>query len=185
MRLRPRSEVLCFKGNKVLAGIADKGFVMFPGGGIDPNESAIEAAKREAYEEADRRVINCNAAHPPTVQKWPEDYAASNEGKWGKGFDGGITYWMTGSCGDHVHEDPKERHEDFEEEFKWMPVDEVMAKLKEELGDDTDWADDVKVRIKILETHKDMMRRHKVACAGRFARYLPDLVISSQSALEE
>lgn len=170
MRLRPRAEVICFKGNKVLCGINTEGdYCLFPGGGVDPNESAVQAAKREALEECDRKVTGCTVAHPATTQVWPKDYAASNEGKWGKGFDGGITYWMTGSTSDgYLHEDPKERHEDFEKIFEWKPISVVLDQLKKELGNDTDWADDVKTRIAILEAHQAMHERVKKArCAGQ------------------
>ena len=178
MRLRPRAEVISTKENRVLAGYnQEKGYVIFPGGGIDPNESAIEAAKREAFEEADRVLINCTVAHPPTVQVWPEDYAASNEGKWGKGFHGGLTYWMTGSTSkDPFHADPAERHEDYEEIFEWKPIREVIARLKQDLHGD--WAEDVKVRLKVLETHLDMQKRHKEAQLRKLATFLPRLSLN-------
>lgn len=157
MRLRPRAEVICFKGNKVLAGYHAKGYTLFPGGGIDPGESAIEAAKREAMEEADRRVITCTVAHPPTVQRWPDGYAEKKP--WSKGYDGGLTYWMTGSTSEeHAHADPAQRHKDFEPIFSWHRIDEVLARLKGEVGTNSDWADDARVRIAVLQAHQELAR---------------------------
>lgn len=163
MKLRPRAEVISFKGNKVFCGYnKDLGFCCFPGGGIDPNESAIQAAKRECLEEADRRLINCTIAHEPTVQVWPDGYAQSKGMKWAKGYQGGITYWMTGSTSvDPSHENPEERHEDFESIFEWKPIDEVLEKLKDELPGE--WEEDVKVRLKILKQHQDLHKQHKQA----------------------
>lgn len=161
MRLRPRAEVICFKRNRVLCGYnTELNCCFFPGGGIDPNESAVEAAKRECLEESDRRLINCTTAHPPTTQVWPDDYQASNEGKWGSGFHGGYTHWMTGSCSDDlVHKDPEDRHEDYETIYEMKPVKEVLDRLQAELGRGTDWEEDVKTRIAILKNHLQM---HKV-----------------------
>jgi 8-oxo-dGTP pyrophosphatase MutT (NUDIX family) len=159
MRLRPRAEVICFKDNKVLCNL-NRSYVVFPGGGIDPKESAIEAAKREAREEAARRVINCTIAHEPTVQIWPKGYAETKGGKWAAGYDGGLTHWMTGS----TSEEPQaEKHPDFEPGFAWHPVAEVLARLKREGAKESAWADDVRARIEILTAHQDLKVRLKEA----------------------
>lgn len=161
MKLRPRAEVICFKGTKVLANLT-KGFVCFPGGGIDPTESAVEAAKREAREEADRAVINCTVAHPPTVQMWKEGF---KDEAWRKGCTGGVTYWMTGSTSeDPAHSDPDDRHEDYEPGFAWHPITTVLEALRKESGGD--WADDVRVRVDVLTAHQKMFRPHKFASAN-------------------
>jgi 8-oxo-dGTP pyrophosphatase MutT (NUDIX family) len=156
VKLRPRAEVISIKGNKVLAGIASGGYVVFPGGGIDPGESAVHAAKRECLEEADRALINCTVAHPPTVQLWPKDYKPA----WAEGYDGGLTYWMTGSTSDTpFHVDPRNRHADYEDSIRWRPIDEVLQRLKHDITGD--WADDVKVRLSVLETHLKMNMVHE------------------------
>jgi 8-oxo-dGTP pyrophosphatase MutT (NUDIX family) len=161
MRLRARAEALCFKGNRVLCAFAPEGYVVFPGGGIDVDESAREAARREAAEESDRRVSDLHVAHPPTVQLWPPGYA---NGTWSKDYQGGLTYWMTGSASeDPIHVNPKERHKDFMPGFAWRPIDEVLLRLKREL--DGDWAEDSKVRVQILEAHLQIDRKIKVAAA--------------------
>ncbi len=140
MKLRERAEVICFKWPRVLCDL--RPYVCFPGGGIDPGESPIDAAKREAMEEAGRTVITCTVAHPPTVQRWGETYRM----KWQKGFDGGHTYWLTGSTSDAPADTT---HEDYQPGFKWHLVEDVIRHLKTEIHGD--WAEDVKVRLSILE----------------------------------
>lgn len=160
MKLRPRAEVICFKGTKVLSNLT-KGFVCFPGGGIDPTESAVDAAKREAREEADRVVINCTVAHPPTVQLWKDNF---KDEAWRKGCSGGMTHWMTGSTSETpVHADKADRHDDYEPGFEWHPIAKVLEALHKESGGD--WSDDVRVRIDVLTSHQKMFRPHKFASA--------------------
>jgi 8-oxo-dGTP pyrophosphatase MutT (NUDIX family) len=154
MKLRPRAEVICFKRNRVLCAFKPD-YVCFPGGGIDPKESPIEAAKREAREEAAREVINCTPAHPPTVQLWPEDYAKDKP--WSKGHTGGFTYWMTGSTSDNPLP-PADRHHDYEADMDWHPIRDVVGRLKSHLTGE--WGDDNRVRIAILETHLTMHKEH-------------------------
>lgn len=140
MNLRERAEVICFKWPRVLCDL--RPYVCFPGGGIDPGESPIDAAKREAMEEAGRQVIACTVAHPPTVQKWAKAYRE----KWQQGFDGGHTYWLTGSTSD---EPVNTKHDDYQPGFKWHLVEDVIRHLKTEMHGD--WSHDVKVRLSILE----------------------------------
>lgn len=147
MKLRPRSEVICFKRNRVLCAMKPD-YVCFPGGGVDPKESPVEAAKREGREEAGREIINCTPAHPPTVQLWPEGYAKDKP--WAKGHTGGFTFWMTGSTSENPVP-PSDRHKDYEPLMDWHPVRVVLQRLKKHLTGD--WADDNKVRIAILEAH--------------------------------
>lgn len=140
MRFRPRAEVICFKGNRVLVDL--RPYVCFPGGGIEAGESPVMAAKREALEECGRCVISVAVAHPPSTQKWPGGYRMD----WQKGFDGGITYWLTGS----TSEDPTNKtHRDYQPGFHWAPIAVVLDHLRKET--DGPWADDVAVRISILE----------------------------------
>jgi 8-oxo-dGTP pyrophosphatase MutT (NUDIX family) len=163
MRYRPRVEVFCFRGSRVLAGIADEGYVIFPGGGIDPSENAVEAAKREFAEEASRRLTNCTVAHPPTTQPWPDGY--KNDGmKWKKGYDGGHTVWMTGSCSDEL---PSLKHPDYEPSVTWRPIDDVIAMVKKAKG----WEKDNAVRLAILQAHQTMrLDRAPAKAAGVFPR---------------
>lgn len=159
MRLRPRAEALCFKDNSVFCHWKN-GYVCFPGGGVDPNESPVKAAKREFMEEADRVLMNCTVAHEPTSQVWPEGY--SKKEKWSRGYDGGLTFWMTGTTFDTpVHATASLRHPDYEEGFSFKPIREVLEKLKKE--EEGPWADDVKVRRTILETHLKMNAPYKAA----------------------
>jgi 8-oxo-dGTP pyrophosphatase MutT (NUDIX family) len=151
MRLRPRVEVLCFRDDKVLvAEDPEKHYLFFPGGGVDPKESVLDGARREAFEESDRYLRAVTVAHPPTVQLWPDDYTRHAEGRWGKGYQGGFTHWCTAVTTEHpVHAMP-DRHKDYEE-FSWRPITEVIAALKKEVNGD--WADDVRTRLQIL-THQ-------------------------------
>lgn len=143
---------MCFRGDKVLCHWKN-GFVCFPGGGAEINESPVRAAKREFMEEADRVLMNVTVANEPTTQVWPDDY--SRKEKWAKGFDGGLTYWMTGTVFDGpLHKNESARHADFEADFDWHPVSSVISQLKKEK--DGKWADDVAVRLSILETHLKM-----------------------------
>lgn len=146
MRLRPRAEIFIFKEKRVLADLTSHSYVTFPGGGIEMNETPIEAAKREAVEECARRVINLTPAHPPSVQLWPEGFSKVN--KWGKDYVGGYSHWFTGSSSD---EPEKKKHKDFQKGFDWHPVQECIDRLKHDSGGS--WGDDVRVRIKILEAH--------------------------------
>lgn len=161
MKLRPRAEVFSFKGNRVLCA-PRKTYIVFPGGGIDANESAIQAAKRECQEEAGRKLYHCTVAHPPIHQIWPKDYKV----KHGEGYDGGLTYWMIGSVGD-MPVAPAYRHEDYEPNMDWRPVKEVIAELKK-LGATSEWADDNAVRIAILSSHLKMQQKHKEAGTSPF-----------------
>jgi 8-oxo-dGTP pyrophosphatase MutT (NUDIX family) len=161
MKLRPRAEVFCFKRNQVLCGFR-KDYVVFPGGGIDPSESAKQAAIRECAEEGGRRLINCTVAHPPTTQIWAPEYQKSRRGKDPEDYEGSYTYWMTGSTS-RVPVPPPDRHADYEPTMDWHPVSRVIVRLQRELKGD--WADDVKVRIKVLETHLEMQRKHAEAGA--------------------
>jgi len=162
MRLRPRAEVVSFKDAARVLCHFDHGYVVFPGGGIESNESAVHAAKRECLEESDRILINCTVAHPPTLQLWPEGYANGKGMKWAEGYRGGLSYWMTGSTSDEpYHPDPKGRHADFEASFRWHPIHSVIDRLKREVAGD--WSDDVRTRLAILETHQKMNEIHKSA----------------------
>lgn len=157
MKLRIRSEVFIFKEGKVLANLA-KGYVCFPGGGIDPHEHPVDAAKRECLEEADRVLIGCTPAHPPTVQLWSEAFKKS-KADWTADFTGGFTHWMTGSSSRlPYHPDPRMRHADYEPGFAWYDPQELVEKLAHEMTGE--WVDDVKVRQEVLKAHIGM---HKVA----------------------
>lgn len=158
MKLRVRAEAIIFKRNRVLCAV--KHYVLFPGGGVDPNESALDAARRETFEETGRKLIHASVAHPPTMQLWPKGYADRKGNKWADGYQGGFTYWMTGSASD-LPVDPASRHADYESTIDWLPVREILEKLKVDATGE--WSDDAKVRIKILETHMEMQRDQKEA----------------------
>lgn len=161
MKLRVRAEAIIFKRNRVLCKLEP--YVCFPGGSIDPHESANAAAIRETFEEAGRKLTHPSVAHPPTTQLWAKGFD-----KLGKDYEGGFTYWMTGSAAD-LPVVPLDRHDDFEPDMDWHPVKEVIVKLKSESAN-SDWSDDVKVRIKILETHLASQKMYKEAESPLFKR---------------
>ena len=167
MRLRPRSEIFIFKDMRVLADTTGS-WVVFPGGGINPNETPIEGAKREALEEAARRVINLTPAHCPTVQLWSEEFRKAN--KWAKDYVGGYSYWFTGSTSD---EPERKKHRDYQPGFAWHSVKECIDKLRHESGGK--WADDVHVRIKILEAHVAAHQPRKISSLFPRASKFPSL----------
>jgi 8-oxo-dGTP pyrophosphatase MutT (NUDIX family) len=160
MKLRLRAEAMCFKDNKVLCHWSH-GYVCFPGGGVDANESPVGAAKREFMEEADRVLLNCTVANEPTNQIWPAGYAKKE--KWAKGYEGGLTFWITGTTSKAPVHGDGHRHEDFDPAFDWHPIEEVLEKLEKEMTGD--WAEDVKVRHTILTTHIKMTTPIKTAWA--------------------
>jgi 8-oxo-dGTP pyrophosphatase MutT (NUDIX family) len=150
MNYRPRVEVFCFRGPRVLAGYSKHGYVVFPGGGIDRKENAIEAAKREFLEEAHRYVRNLTIAHTPTTQVWPKDYAKKN-----LGYDGGTTIWMTGSCGELL---PTTPHKDYESSLDWRKIEDVVNLIVHS-PTYNDWKEDNDTRISILESHRRSRER--------------------------
>ena len=161
MRLRPRVEVFCFRDARVLSGYrTEGGYVVFPGGGIDPGESAMEAAKRECAEESGRRLINCTVAHPATLQRFPASHTD-------KDHDGSFTYWMTGSCSFDLV--PELKHKDFEHSIDWRPIDQVIAQLHATVG--RGWDDDVKVRIAVLETQQKLRLERQPKKEAAFSLY--------------
>lgn len=159
MKLRPRAEALCFRHDKVLCHWTN-GYVCFPGGGVDPNESPIQAAKRETMEEADRVLMNCTIAHEPTTQVWPASYA--KKAKWSKGYDGGLTFWITGTVMNNpLHRSGAGQHEDYEPAFAWHDISDVLDRLATEASGD--WADDVAIRQSILRAHVQAHAPYKAA----------------------
>jgi 8-oxo-dGTP pyrophosphatase MutT (NUDIX family) len=138
--------------------------LIFPGGGIDPNESAIEAAKRETKEESGYIATAVRIAHPATIQLWPDE----QRGKWAEGFHGGFTHWVTASVSDEP--DPSLKPE---MTFEWKKIDEVIQELNKELLNDSAWSEDIKARIEVLKSHADLHKDVKLSAYSNILHLIP------------
>jgi hypothetical protein len=71
---------------------------------------------------------------------------------------------MTGTTSDAPVHRGSQRDHDYESEFAWHPISDVLDQLKKD--EDGKWSDDVKVRQSILETHLKMNAPYKAAWAN-------------------
>lgn len=62
-KIRAKVEAILFKGDKILVGRGKNNKPILPGGGVDPGETMIEAAKRESMEEAGYRPKKLKLFH--------------------------------------------------------------------------------------------------------------------------
>ena len=150
MKFRPRAEAICFRNDTVLADWTMP-YVCFPGGGVDPGESAVDAVIRETWEEAGRRLLHPQVLHPPVENAWK----TRPKGAWAEGYDGSRTYWFTGT----TQIDPVRgvKHQDFQPHFSWKPIAQILERLRHDK--DGSWAAEVRARIAILEAHQAGRRR--------------------------
>jgi 8-oxo-dGTP pyrophosphatase MutT (NUDIX family) len=76
---RPRVELYIIKDGKILVGIHPEIGIHVPGGGIEPGQNLISAAKNEALEEAGVKIKNIRLA---TNKNYYEDwYKLDSEGQ--------------------------------------------------------------------------------------------------------
>ena len=96
---RQKTELfLLFGTNKVVAQDREK-YIMFPGGGVEPNESIIKAGRREAREEAGA-VLDGGLKHVVTVDfVWHPEWASNPKRKerYAK-YQGERVHIMIGKC---------------------------------------------------------------------------------------
>ncbi len=130
-KLRSRSEVVIYNEQGIV-GIKKDGYLLMPGGGIDPGETPEFGAYRESIEEADRKLLHLRPMGCVEAV-WPEGKKLVD------GFDGERSYLFIALDGGELGTE----HAD-NESFDVIPFDEAISFLDKLIGDpEQAWAKQV------------------------------------------
>ncbi|MBT3814443.1 NUDIX hydrolase [Candidatus Woesearchaeota archaeon] len=116
---------------KVLAKDTKKGYLVFPGGGIDKGEHADSAVVRETFEETGA-IIQLPIKDLETVQFiWDENWARSEKQKRRyKEYKGEEMHFFSGKIKEFTKNE--EQHEDYWEGEKLMPISKAIKIIEKE-----------------------------------------------------
>ncbi|HSX31504.1 MAG TPA: NUDIX hydrolase [Candidatus Saccharimonadales bacterium] len=123
--LRPNSEGYFTDGKgNILARPSDKGYLIFPGGGVEPGEDPADALVRETLEETGARVrITEQLGH--VVSIWPPDWAKTDKQRARyKQFRGDDMHFFVGLIEELTNQ--AETEEDAWPDPKLMPITEAI-----------------------------------------------------------
>lgn len=159
---RKRAEVICSDGHSVLC-IRKPGYLLLPGGGVDPGEEPLCAVVREALEESGIKLKNIKFVDT-VVTDIPEDHPI---GKGASSIE--TTLFVAESAGDWGGS-----HPDLEE-FAFLPYTDVMNHHMKCMADpEMDWADKLN-RVK-LQAFVDLLEGEtKIAATPRIERLVQDI----------
>ena len=140
------------KGN-ILAKNTGKGYIAFPGGGIDESEIPEEALIRETKEETGA-IVEISEKIGSLNFIWGEDWATSEKQKLRyEKFQGEEMHFFIGKINEFI-EEISEKIEDFWGEEKFMPIEEVIKIIEE----NAPYSQEIKhYREKQLEILKSLM----------------------------
>lgn len=137
------------RGN-VLAKEAS-GYLSFPGGGVDSEESPAEAIIREAYEETGAVIKNAREIKELKF-KWGVNWAKTDKqrARYEK-FKGENMHFFIGEI--EKFEEPIEKQEDFWNEEKLMPVEKAIQIIESENPFDEEIREYRKIQLNFLKNH--------------------------------
>jgi len=141
------------KNRNILAQISDKGYVIFPGGGIDEGETPEESIIRETLEETGAVVVKPLKLISKLKIVWGLNWAKTDKQKdrYNK-FRGDKMYFFCGRI--HYFKDNLEILEDTWKGEKLIPLDDAISLLEE----GKPFSDDVK---KYRETQLIILKKLK------------------------
>jgi hypothetical protein len=158
-KYRPRVEVFIVDDKKrVLAGRSSSGNVIFPGGGIEGEETPIAAAKREAMEEVGRRIARPRVLHGPVRVRWTSE--AKKDQKGDQPFVGSETTYLVARA---ANKDNYLHGADggFKMRASWRAIDKVLADLTRTANQDHPYADYDRAAIEALKKFQRRLQRPK------------------------
>ncbi|MDD4614907.1 MAG: NUDIX domain-containing protein [Caldisericia bacterium] len=119
------------KGNKILAKETESELIIFPGGGIDENETIKEGMIRETFEETGARVEKLEFLGKIRII-WEEDWAKTKKQKKRYlEFQGDDMHFFRGTIKEIK---TNELEEDSWNENKFMDLKEVIQKIESKIS---------------------------------------------------
>ena len=125
MRIRKRIEVMIERGGQTLLTKHENGQWGLPGGGIEPTQSAHDAALCECMEEIGIRICDIRLNHSCSYSLSKEEKLAPREGRDALGSSTIIARAYFGEWDDSIL-----GRADDKLEFEWVPTNTVTAKLE-------------------------------------------------------